>query len=191
MYSDSYSLIQRLLHWTIAILIMCLLGVGFFITFFADHEAGISVYQGLSNAVGGEMTNLLYKYHKTFGVVLLGLMVLRLICRLLIGKPAYSEPLPLHVKLASSGVHIALYLALFAMPIVGWAATAAGGYPVEFFDMKMPGFLGKDPALSELLYEVHEILAWVILGLAALHIAGAMFHWIVRRDSIMGRMSLF
>lgn len=183
MYSDSYALIQRLLHWSIAVLIMGLLAIGF--------TLGTFGFEGISNMLGGEFAGALYKYHKTFGVVLLGLMVLRLACRLLLGKPEYSEPVPLWNRVLGGITQILLYGALFAMPIIGWAATAAGGFPIEFFNMKLPGLLAKDKELSELLYGYHELLGWVILGLAALHIAGAMYHWMIRKDRVMGRMSLF
>lgn len=183
MYSDSYTLIQRLLHWSIAILLVGLLAIGWILTEFE--------FKGLVEGFGSDVANALFKYHKTFGVIVLGLMLLRLACKLLLGKPEYSEPLPWWSRLASNLVHGLLYAALLAMPILGWAATAAGGFPVEFFDMKLPGFIGKDKALSELLYEYHGLIAYVIMGLAALHICAAFYHWLVRKDRVMGRMSLF
>ncbi|MEL6477361.1 MAG: cytochrome b/b6 domain-containing protein [Pseudomonadota bacterium] len=182
MYSDSYALIQRLLHWTIALVVLALLAVGALL--------GNVGFQGLVEAVGQDMTNQLYKYHKTFGVILLGLMLARVVCRLMLGSPAYSEPLPLFNRLASGAVHVALYAALLSMPILGWLATAAGGFPVEFFNMKLPGLIGKDPELAKLLFQWHGIMGWVILGLAAVHIGAAIHHWTQPRDRVMGRMSL-
>jgi cytochrome b561 len=72
-----------------------------------------------------------------------------------------------------------------------WAGTAAGGYPVEFFLWQLPGFIGKDEQLSEQLFLLHEWLSWIILALVALHVTGAMFHWKIKRDNVMKRMSLF
>jgi cytochrome b561 len=77
------------------------------------------------------------------------------------------------------------------LPVVGWLATAAGGYPVQFFAWKLPGLIAKDPALSETLFQLHGILGWAFLALLALHIAGAMRHWLIKRDGVMRRMSLF
>ena len=173
MFSDSYPLIQRLLHWIIAIMIIGSLAAGTFI--------GQMGFKGLSEMLGGELAGALYKYHKTFGIVLLALMVIRLVCRLLLGRPDYSEPLPLFNRLASGAVHVALYAMLFAMPILGWLATAAGGFPVQFFEMTLPGLIGKDKALGEMLFEWHAIIGWVILGLVVVHIGAALLHWIFQR----------
>lgn len=81
--------------------------------------------------------------------------------------------------------------ALVAMPVIGWLATAAGGYPVEFFGWTLPGIIGKDQALSESLFFVHGVVGWALLGLIVLHVAGALRHWLVKRDGVMARMSLF
>lgn len=183
MYSDSYNLIQRLLHWTIALLVLSLICVGLLI--------GQLEFDGLKNTFGIDATNLIYKIHKSFGVLVLGLMVLRIIVRLLAGRPEYSEPLPLPTRIASETVHGLFYIALIAMPVLGWLATAAGGYPVEFFSTNLPGLIGKDKALSDMLYEWHEIVGYVIIGLVGLHVMGAMYHRLIRKDRIMGRMSLF
>ncbi len=74
-------------------------------------------------------------------------------------------------------------------PVVGWTATAAGGFPIEFFDATLPPILSKDEALSETLYGVHEVLGFTILALAALHASAALMHWLVRRDGVMQRMT--
>ena len=73
---------------------------------------GILGFDGVKNAFGMEVTNLLYKYHKTFGVILLGLMTLRLIVKLMQGRPEYDPPLPRFNKAASGAVHGLLYVAL-------------------------------------------------------------------------------
>ena len=74
---------------------------------------------------------------------------------------------------------------------LGWLATAAGGYPVQFFDLNLPGLIGKDRALAETLFWLHGLLGWLIIGLIAVHVGAAMMHWLVKRDGVMARMSLF
>jgi cytochrome b561 len=88
-------------------------------------------------------------------------------------------------------VHGLLYVALLAQPILGWLATAAGGYPVQFFAWNLPGLIGKDKTLSETLFSLHGVVGWVLVGLLVLHIGGAMQHWLMKRDGVMQRMSLF
>ena len=55
----------------------------------------------------------------------------------------------------------------------------------------LPGLIAKDPALSETLFQLHGVLGWALLALLALHIAGALMHWLIKRDGVMRRMSLF
>ena len=178
-----YSLLQRVIHWAVALIAICVLAVGL--------TLGILGFDGVKNTFGMEVTNLLYKYHKTFGVILLGLMTLRLIVKLMQGRPEYDPPLPSFNKAASAAVHGLLYVALLVQPFLGMLATSAGGYPVEFFSSKLPALIGKDKALSETLYGLHGAVGWTIVALIAIHVAAALMHAFIMRDTVMKRMSLF
>ena len=178
-----YSLLQRLIHWAVAIIAVCLLVAG--------ATLGILGFDGLKETFGMPVTNAIYKYHKTFGVIMLGLMTLRLLLKLTLGRPEYDPPLPRFNKVASAAVHGLLYVALLVQPMLGWAATAAGGYPIEFFNAKLPKLIGKDPALSETLYMVHGAVGALILTLIAIHVGAALMHRFIKRDTVMKRMSLF
>ncbi len=178
-----YALVQRLLHWLIALLVLLALGVGMTLGFLG--------FDGAKETFGGAVTNALYTSHKTVGVMILALMLMRLGFRLVLGIPPYRSPLDGFERVASHTVHGLFYVALLAMPILGWLATAAGGYPVSFFGWTLPGLIGKDKALSETLFSLHGLVGWVLLGLIVLHIGGALRHWLVKRDGVMARMSLF
>ena len=178
-----YSLLQRLIHWAVAIIAICLLAVG--------ATLGILGFNGVKETFGGDVTNALYKYHKTFGVILLGLMTLRLVLKLTLGRPDYDPPLPRFNAVASAAVHGLFYVALLVQPMLGWAATAAGGFPIEFFNSKLPKLIGKDKELSETLYAIHGAVGALILALIAIHVAAALMHTFVKRDTVMKRMSLF
>ncbi|MEC8918328.1 MAG: cytochrome b/b6 domain-containing protein [Pseudomonadota bacterium] len=178
-----YAYSHRLLHWLIAGLVICSLASGM--------TLGWLGFDGLVERFGTAATNFLYRYHKTFGLLILGLMMLRLIIRLVKGKPAYAEPLPTFHRVASSIVHTLLYLLLFIMPVLGWLATDIGDFPVEFFGSHLPGLIAKNQALSERLYQWHGRVGWTILVLALIHISAALYHWCIRRDGVMQRMSLF
>jgi cytochrome b561 len=183
MQDDRYSLPQRWLHWIIALLVLAALGAG--ILFFTLG------FDGLMKTFGGDLTNAIYKYHKTAGVLVLALMLLRLVLRIRLGAPPKPESLTPPERILATGVQHLLYLMLIALPILGWAATAAGGYPVEFFNWTLPGLLAKDPALSETLFALHGLAALAVAGLIGLHIAGALRHWLIKKDGVMRRMSLF
>lgn len=177
-----YTLIQRLLHWLIVLLALGVLAVGmiFYFIEFADIKARF----------GGTVTDALYTYHKTFGILVFLLMVMRLILRTTLGAPAYAAPLPPPQRVISALVHWLLYLTLLAMPVLGWLGTAAGGYPVQFFDYTLPGLIAKDKDLAATLFWLHGLGGWLLIGLVTLHIGGAMMHWLVIRDGVMRRMSL-
>jgi cytochrome b561 len=178
-----YALIQRLLHWLIAFLVLLALGMGMTLGFLG--------FEGSQETFGKAMTAALYTGHKTFGVMILVLMLLRLGIRLLLGVPPYPSPLSGFEQVASRTVHSLLYVVLLAQPILGWLATAAGGYPVQFFAWNLPGLIGKDTTLSETLFSLHGVVGWILVGLLVLHMGGALRHGLIQRDGVMTRMSLF
>ena len=99
---------------------------------------------------------------------------------------------PLLGRLAPpQAVHGLLYIALLVQPVLGWSATAAGGYPIEFFNSKLPALIAKDPALSKTLYSIHFGVGLLIVALIAVHVGAALMHRFVKRDTVMHRMSLF
>lgn len=181
MTKTRYTLLQRLLHWLIALIVFGLLAAGF--TFWALG------YDGTVGLFGEQLTGELYKYHKSFGVVLLGLMILRVVLRRASPPPPYDPPLTGVERVASGGTHLLLYVLLIGMPIGGALATAAGGYPVQFFDWELPALIGKNEALSEQLFLVHGIAGLVLSALVLLHIGAAIKH-LKRKDGVMRRISL-
>lgn len=178
-----YPLILRLIHWLVAIAVIGVLALGL--------TLGVLGFEGTRDTFGTEATNAIYKYHKSFGIVILGLMFLRLVVRLFVRKPPYDMVMPRVNRIASSLVHFMLYLLLLIQPVLGWAATAAGDFPVEFFDRELPKFLEKDEALSAMLYDLHFAVGLLLLVLIAVHVTAALFHRLAVGDTVMKRMSLF
>lgn len=178
-----YSLVQRLLHWGVAVLVLSAIAAGM--------TLGTLGFEGARDRFGLDATNALYTYHKTFGVLILLLMIVRVVLRVIAGKPDYFRAMEPWQRILSRTVHTLLYLLLLAMPVLGWLATAAGDFPVEFFGLHLPGLIGVNETLSEQLFFWHATAGWAIALLVLLHIAGAMYHWRVRRDGVMQRMSLF
>jgi cytochrome b561 len=176
-----YSLTQRLLHWLIAALVLVLLAIG--LTFWTLG------YDGTVASLGNDTTNALYKYHKTFGILELVLMIVRAALRWASPPPDYTAPLTATERVVSRAAHLPICVLLLGMPIGGWLATAAGGYPVQFFDWDLPGLIGKDEALSERLFQFHSIGGLILTALLVLHMGAGLRHW-MRKDGIMRRMSL-
>ena len=180
---DHYIYPHRVLHWLVAAVIVLSLASGAIL--------GTLGFEGAVALVGQGLTNSLYTAHKTLGVGLLLLMTLRIITRLAFVVPDHEPPLNAFERIVSTSVHHLLYLALIIMPILGWWATAAGGYPVQFFQWTLPSIFSENKGLSEVLYLWHGRLGWAILALIVLHVTGAFYHWLIKRDNVMKRMSLF
>lgn len=177
-----YTLAQRAVHWLVAVLASLTLCIGL--------TLGYLGFEGARDAFGLAPTNALYIAHKTIGVLLLVLMIVRVGLRLRFGKPAYAVALARPQEVASEIVHGLLYVLLLAMPVIGWMATAAGGFPINFFHWVLPPLIGENEALSETLYTWHLGVGLAILALVLVHVAGALYHWLIRRDGVMQRMSL-
>jgi cytochrome b561 len=94
------------------------------------------------------------------------------------------------LRLPSKLIHWLMILALIAMPILGLIGTIAGGYPVAFFDWSLPQLVSENKALSEQFFHYHMVVGWVLLGLVAIHLAGAYVHGSIARDTVNSRMSL-
>lgn len=178
--SNRYTLGQRLIHWLMAIMILGTLAVGMI---FAILE-----FKGTLETFGKDTTNLLYKYHKTFGILIGALIILRIALKLATPRPEYDPPLKRFDRIASASLHGFFYVALVVMPITGWLATGASGFPVEFFNWNLPAILSKDKDLGALLYEIHGVFGWLLLIGAIVHIGAAVKHWLIDRDGVMGRM---
>jgi cytochrome b561 len=117
--------------------------------------------------------------HQSIGLAILALAVFRLVWRLANPKPAWpSDMKPYEVTMASIA-HVALYALLFALPMSGWALASTEDEPLRFFGwFDLPRFVvGSEDTLEE----VHETLFNVLMGLTALHLLGAIKHWLAAR----------
>lgn len=183
MESRRYSVVQRALHWSIALMVLWTLPTGIIL--------GVFEFNGMTETFGKDLTNFVYQYHKTFGVLILGAMVLRSIARAFYEKPSCASLLTPFEQKASAVLHWSLYALLFLQPVLGWAATGAGGFPIEFFQWTLPQIVSKDSGLSKTLYELHRLLGWMLVLAIGAHIVAAMRHWLIKKDEVMRRMSLF
>jgi cytochrome b561 len=132
---------------------------------------------------------LLLLLHRSVGLTILTAMVVRTLWRWHRPPP----PLPPHLRPIEAGLahltHLALYLIFIAMPIAGYINAAAAGHPVSLFGLvAIPPLLPEDPRLSQLAIAAHLVGQYLVYFFVALHVAGALFHGIVKRDGIIERM---
>lgn len=170
--SLSYSAPARWLHWTMAVLVLAMVPVGF-----------LMVQQDLPRA----LQNALFIFHKNVGMLLLVLIVLRSLYRW--RNPPLPSDLPQWQLKIATFTHRALYVLLFLMPLAGYIRVGAGGFPIEALDaMGVPALIPKSEAVAGLAKSVHYYGGWAIAILIGLHIAGALQHTFIKRDGVMGRM---
>ena len=127
--------------------------------------------------------------HKSVGITILGLAVVRIAWRLSNPVPAHPAGMPGWQRLAASATHWALYALLFALPLTGWAMSSAANFPVSVFGLfTLPDFVAADDGLKHTLAEVHEVLATALFALAVLHLLAALKHQFIDRDGALARM---
>jgi len=172
-----YHPVARALHWVLGLAILGLFAVGLYMTDLPFSPQRLK----------------LYNWHKWAGMVILGLSVLRLLWRWAKRPPALpasiEAAMPRWQQLAHRGTHVGLYALFFAVPLVGWAYSSAAGFPIVLFgQLPLPDFVPVNPDLAEAIKPWHELSAFALVGLALLHVAGALKHAVIDRDGLLRRM---
>jgi cytochrome b561 len=127
-------------------------------------------------------------WHLSIGAAILFVIALRLIWRLIRPVPLLTNLPPLEQKLARF-THLMLYLLVFAMTVLGWAAANARGWDVKLFGLvTLPALAPNGSHWGHQAGDIHNILVYVLLGFILLHVAGALYHYVVLRDRLMQRM---
>lgn len=172
--TEKYSGTAMLLHWVIAVCILAMIPAGLI----------------MARIGPGTLQDGLYTMHRSFGMLVLALMLIRLVYRLVHGAPAPEPTLTAGQRAGSHIVHLALYALVIAQALIGWAATSAYGAAISFFGLfTVPAILAKDEAVAGPLFFVHDWLGYSIAGLLVLHIGAALYHFLVRGDGVMQRMT--
>lgn len=174
--SKPYTKTAILLHWIVALLLVGVIGLAYLLEAFPEESAGFATVIGL---------------HKSIGIAILALSLLRLIWRLFNKPPAMPESTPLWQRVAAHAVMSSLYVLTILTPIVGWAMVSADGQTTSFFGMfDLPSLLAESENAAEQLEELHELLANMIIGLVILHVLASLKHQFINRDSLLSRMRL-
>jgi len=169
-----YSATAKVLHWAVAVAVIALL------------ISGPTMKRLLPE---GAIRDWLYDQHEALGAVVLIARVVRLARRLIFAAPAPDATLSRFDRSASLGAQYALYLLLFVVPLLGWAGTNAYGDPVSVFGLfDFPTILAKDTPLSDQIFVWHLYGGLVVVAIAALHAAGALYHGFIKRDGVLARM---
>jgi len=174
---ETYSRTARFLHWLTVALIAVQLPVG-----------GYMTYRGNTLNVWDAITGGLYNGHKLVGVTILLVVLCRLAYRLSHGAPAHEPTVEPWQRTASRLNHWGMYVLLICTPIAGYIGISL--FPaLDVFDVfSLPAVVAPDREASQTAFLVHGVLAALLALLVAVHVAAALFHYLVRKDNVLGRM---
>lgn len=168
-----FNVLARLLHWTMAFLILLMLFIGV----------------GMVSTITPTYRELL-GWHRTLGVIVLVLVAVRLINRVLRGAPALPADMPAWQKVIAEASHLLLYILMFAVPLTGWAKLSAAAYPVVIFGaFELPSIAPHSDHLYAYLLKAHAWLAYLLFAVWLGHFGAALFHRMIRRDHVLQSMT--
>ncbi len=170
--NESFGIIARLFHWLIFLLVVGMLIAG-------------STMGSLPN---GSVKSLIVGLHKSTGVLILLLVLLRLCWRLINPIPRDLGPNQFENKLGHL-MHVFLYILLILQPISGIVMSQLFGYPVQVYGLfTLPTFFDKDPGLGKVFAGAHGVIATVLAISIIIHLAAALKHHYIDRDRTLMRM---
>lgn len=169
---DTWGRTSLLLHWLTALLILLLAGLGLWMTELAPSLFKLKVYA----------------LHKSLGLTVLGLSVLRLAWLVVGGRPA-ALPGPRWQRALATVSHAGLYGLLLLVPLSGWWYNSTAGFPLRWFGVgPLPALGAADALLKPLARDRHAWLFYALAALVLLHVAAALWHHLHRRDASLARM---
>lgn len=171
---QTYRPFARLLHWTLALLILATLPAG-----------AIMVQDGLARST----QDALFIFHKNVGVLILLLMVVRLGYRLASPPPPPPASVPDVQKRIAEATHWALYALVFAMALSGYVRVIAGGFPIETLNwLGVPPLVPRSDPLAETAKAIHFWARFALVALVLAHVGAALHHLVIKRDGVFSRM---
>ncbi len=171
--SSSYGSIAKLFHWSTAFVVICLIIIGF----------------NLSNF------NLSFKFtaymlHKSTGILILAISILRAIWMMMNPKPKLPTGTPFWEIFTSHFIHFSLYVLLIAMPLSGWVMSCAMGHPPKFyglFSLPLPG-VPINLELAQTMRTAHYVIGWCLIIIISIHVLAAFKHHLIDNDDVLRKM---
>ena len=175
--SNTYTKTAIFIHWLIALMIIGQLIGGKVMMWMDPKPLKFEIFQ----------------LHKSFGFIILGLSILRLLWRISHKAPALPEGMKPFERIGAHVSHIGFYVLMIGIPLSGWIMVSASTTRIttKIFKMvKVPDFPGvtRSEYMETLTENIHEKLAILIALLLALHIGAALKHHFINKDDVLARM---
>ena len=165
--------VSQLFHWVIVVLILVMAYIGL----------------TMGDLPNGPRKINIYALHKSIGLTILALVVLRVLWRVYAGAPAPVHGTPAWQQRIASATHFLLYALLFAIPLSGWVLNSSAGYPLQWFKLfNLPAITGRSDSVHEAAEGAHELLFWVLVVLVLAHAGAALYHHVFQGDATLARM---
>lgn len=172
---EKFGIVSKYLHWVVAFLIITAWIVGDYMMDLKDTDP---------------VRFKLFDLHKSVGMVVLMLVIIRLSWRLYNGVPKFLGKSRI-LEVAANTVHYLLYAFMFIQPLSGWAMSSAAGYNPTFFGLFIfPGLVAKNPSMVETYVIIHNTSANILLLLFVMHVSGALLHHFIFKDNTLRRMTM-
>ena len=174
--SRSWGSVTKTLHWLIVLLI---------ITQWVIMQRAEALPLGSAKV-------FVIGMHKSFGMTILALAIVRLVWRWMNPVPTLEGMAKNWESVLAKASHLLLYALIFALPLSGWLMSSARGFPVAWFNQfTFPDLVARDEALYRQMQDLHHLLFYALVCVALLHIAGAFKHHFIDRNEVLKRMLPF
>lgn len=171
---DRFGLIAKLIHWVIALLMLGLTWLGWYMM-------GLSYYDAWSQ------DSLMA--HRALGLMVLALVIIKVLWLIVSPTPEPSPTLKPWEHASSRLVHWVLFLSMFLIPITGYIISTSEGAPVPIFNwFDIPALFAADESTRDLAIEIHYYVAYAILAVVLVHTGAALKHQFINHDGILKRM---
>lgn len=189
-----YTKVAIILHWLIAFGILGMFAFGWYMTGLpreAPEQLSYDLFDwGIYTWELSKESSpraFYFNLHKSIGITLLGLIVIRILWRITHKPPALLTSYKAWERKLSTSAHHLLYLLMVVVPMSGLVMSVAGKYGVKWFGIDFIAGIESKP-IREIFHETHEIAGLIFLAIIALHILGALKHKFIDKDETMQRM---
>lgn len=171
--TDRYGTLSIALHW---LMLLILVAVYACIELREFYPKGSDIREGLKS------------WHFMLGLTVFVLIWLRIYARITTTAPPITPALAPLQNLSAKLMHVALYLFMIGMPLLGWILLSATGKPIPFFGLELPALVAENKGLADLIKEIHETGGTVGYFLVGFHAVAALFHHYYVKDNTLLRM---
>ncbi|MCU7611855.1 cytochrome b [Anaplasma capra] len=174
MVSDKYSLPVRALHWIMALGIVGILSLGLCMVYAPPADPSTK--------------GLMFSIHKACGMVFFVLLIVRVVLRLSSTVPPYPEKMSKTSVILAKATHFFLYVLMLCMPVSGYFMSSAHGRPVHMVYFTIPAIIPENESVADIFSGIHEVAAFTLVFMVALHILGAVKHLIFDKENVFKRI---